>query len=318
MDKNTTCTIGEAPILVTGAGGNVGAVGRKVVELLRAKNLPVRAMVHREDERAQFLRDLGAEVVVGDLTSTQDVMRVLSGCRRMYFGMAVSPSYLEATVILAAAAREQGNMEVIVNISQMTVAQMDLSRQTQSPQQRQHWLGEQVLDWSGLPVTHIRPTVFLEHPFFFEWAAESIRRDDTIPLPFGKGHSSPVSALDVARVVAAILEDPKRHLNKIYHLTGPRSMDMEALAKEYGDALGRTVNYVDIPLEEWQKKMHARGLPQHVAEHIITMAKLHAINRYDRKTDDIVTITGRPAMSVHEFVQSNLDVYGGKRLSTGV
>ncbi len=52
----------------------------------------------------------------------QDVTRALDGCRRIYFGMSVSRLYLEATVTAAAVARELGNLEVFVNISQLTVS----------------------------------------------------------------------------------------------------------------------------------------------------------------------------------------------------
>lgn len=61
-------------------------------------------------------------------------------------------------------ARERGDLEVFVNISQMTVSQMSLTNMTDSPQHRQHLLAEQVLNWSGLPVVHVRPTVFLKTP----------------------------------------------------------------------------------------------------------------------------------------------------------
>ena len=105
----------DTPILVTGAAGNLGGVGRTVVELLRQRNLPVRALVRREDERAEALRAIGAEVVVGDLTRAADVARALADCRRIYFGMSVSARYLEATVTAAAVAREHGNLEVFVN-----------------------------------------------------------------------------------------------------------------------------------------------------------------------------------------------------------
>ena len=54
-------------ILVTGAAGQLGAVGRTVTGLLLERGLPVRALVRREDDRAAALRAAGAEVVVGDL-----------------------------------------------------------------------------------------------------------------------------------------------------------------------------------------------------------------------------------------------------------
>src|SRR5437867_8499237 len=95
-------------ILVTGAAGQLGAVGRTVTGLLLDRGLPVRAMVRREDDRAAGLRAAGAEVVVGDLLEPADVYRVVSGCRRVYFGMSVSAGYLEATVTMAAVAREVG------------------------------------------------------------------------------------------------------------------------------------------------------------------------------------------------------------------
>ena len=95
---------------------------------------------------------------------------------------------------------------------------MRLTAMADSPQQRQHWLAEQVLNWSGLPVVHIRATVFLQNFFFSDWAAESISRDATIRLPFGTGRTSPVHARDVAEVVAAGLANPSAHIGKTHEL----------------------------------------------------------------------------------------------------
>lgn len=81
------------------------------MELLRQRGLLMRALVHREDERADALRATGAEVVIADLTVTTDVARAVEGCRRIYIGMSVSASYLEATVTAAAVARERGDIE---------------------------------------------------------------------------------------------------------------------------------------------------------------------------------------------------------------
>jgi len=51
-------------ILVTGATGKTGA---PVVEQLIDRGYPVRAFVHRLDERSKRLSELGAEVVQGGL-----------------------------------------------------------------------------------------------------------------------------------------------------------------------------------------------------------------------------------------------------------
>src|SRR2546430_531197 len=240
-------------ILVTGAAGQLGAVGRTVTGLLLERGLPVRAMVRREDDRAEALRAAGAEVVVGDLLEPADVSRVVSGCRRIYFGMSVSAGYLEASVTMAAVAREVG-VDALVNMSQMTVSQMSLQHTTPSPQQRQHWLSEQALAWSGLPVVTIRPTMFLEG-FFLPLTGPSIRDRGRIELPFGEGKTSPVSTADVARVIAAVLANPEPHLGRIYELTGPRSQDMNGVAWEYSEALNREVTYVDIPPDDWAQRL---------------------------------------------------------------
>ena len=160
--------------LVTGAGGGVGGVGGKVVSLLRQCGRDVRAMVHHDDERADALRAAGADVVVGDLTRPEDVATALDSVQRMMFSMSVAPSYLEAAVTVATVARAVGELDAVVAISQLTVSQMDAVSLHESHHQRLHWLSEQVLNWSGLPVVHVRPTLFLDSPILTTLAALSI------------------------------------------------------------------------------------------------------------------------------------------------
>jgi uncharacterized protein YbjT (DUF2867 family) len=69
------------PILVTGAAGRVGAVGRTVVEILLNQGKTVRAMVRNEDDRARALGDMGAQVVAGDLMELESMHRAIVGER---------------------------------------------------------------------------------------------------------------------------------------------------------------------------------------------------------------------------------------------
>jgi uncharacterized protein YbjT (DUF2867 family) len=293
----------QSPILVTGAAGRVGAVGRTVTELLLKQGKAVRAMVRTEDERAQALRDLGAEVVVGNLLDLDSMHRAIAGCETMYFGMSVSDAYLSATVNAAAVAKHHG-VKAFINMSQMTLSQMSITETTASPQHKLHWLAEQALNWSGLPVVHVRPTVFLEG-FFLLFSSPSVKKSDQILLPFGEGKTSPVAAADVARVIAALLANPQPHLGQTYHLTGPQSENMHFYAQEYSKALGRNITYQDIPVGPWRDGLLERGLPAHLVSHLATMADLHRANRYDRMSDDVLTLTGQAPLSVQDFVRQN-------------
>jgi uncharacterized protein YbjT (DUF2867 family) len=298
------------PVLITGAGGGTGGVGHRVVELLRERGLPVRAMVHREDERAQGLRDIGAQVVVGDLTQPSDVAAALDGCRRMFFVMSVSPAYLEAAVTLATVARELGGLEALVGLSQMTVSQMTAVSSLESKQHRLQWQAEQVLDWSALPVVRVRPTVFLENPLFTSLIARSVAEKGVIRLPFGHGRTSPVAADDVARSVAAVLQDPEPHIGRVHELTGPRSQDMSGVAEEYSRALGKRVTYVDVPFDAWADHVRvADGMSPHLRAHLTTMARLHRRNYYDRATATVASLTGRPAQTVESFVAGHAEMF---------
>lgn len=295
-------------VLVPGAGG----IARLVIELLRTRDVSVRVMVRREDDRAAEVRALGAEVVLSDLTRPETVAAALDGVRRMYFGLGVSPDHLLAATVVATVAKEYGKLDVLVDMSQMTVSQMTATSTGESHQQRLHWLAEQVLDWSGLPVVHVRPTVFLDNPLFTTLAARSIQANGTLALPFGTGRTSPVSAADVSQVVATILRDPAKHVGNVYELTGPRALDMTGVAEEFSKGLDRKVSYVDVPPDRWREEVLAKaGLPSHTEQHIATMAKLHRENRYDRATGDVERVTGHPSQTIEEFVASRKDFYLG-------
>jgi uncharacterized protein YbjT (DUF2867 family) len=293
----------DKPILVTGAAGDIGAIGRHVTEMLLAKGHKVRALVRREDARADALRKLGAEVVLGDLTDLASLHRAIEGCARIYFGMSVSEAYLAATVNIAAVARHHG-VEAIVNMSQMTVTQMSINDSTDSPQHKLHWLAEQALAWSGLPVVTVRPTVFLES-FFLRLAATGVKERDELVLPLANAKTSPISAIDVARAVAAILDNPTQHIGQIYNLTGFESAGLEHYAHVFSEALGRKINYRNVPIAAWTDKLRELGVPPHLLSHLAVMADLHQQGRYDRMTDDLVKLTGQQPISMREFVERN-------------
>ena len=59
--------------------------------------------------------------------------------------------------------------------------------------------------------------------------------------------------------------------------------------------------------------VHKAGLPEHLIHHLVTMAALHRAGRYDRMADGVERVTGRPAMSVRDFVALHAEEFGGRR-----
>jgi NAD(P)H dehydrogenase (quinone) len=292
-------TIGT--FLIAGAGGSHGATGNYVVRQLLDRKLPVRAFVFHADQRSEKLEALGAEVVVGDLRDVEAVRRAMRGITRAYFVYPLAEGLLEAITVFAAAAKEAG-VESIVNMSQIT-ARADFPSQAA----RQYWLGERILDWSGIGVTHLQPTLFLQNLLVF---AEAIRNESKIFLPYGQGKSAAVCAEDVARVIVGVLVDPAPHQGKTYVPTGSRSITMSEMAAIFGRVLGKPIEYVDLPIAQYTQALAQFKRTPYLIEYLARAAEAHQRGELDVQTDIVSRIGGAPPKSPDAFVAENRASFG--------
>ncbi len=274
-------------ILVTGAAGGVGSTAQTAIAILLAQRHRVRAMVHKLDARADALRDMGAEVALGDMLDILAVRAAMQGCSRVYFTMSISPNFLEAAANVAVTAKSLG-VRAFVSLAQMTLSQMSETKTTSSPQQKQEWLAEQMLRWSGLPVVYLRPTAFFDGMFLLQ-GAKGIRDDGVIRLPFADGKTSLIAGADAGAAAAAVLANPEPHIGKVYDLTGPQSLTMAQIAQEFSGALGRPIQYVNVPPQVWETKLResdVRRFPppnsraatrqcSHLADRRLQICRLH-------------------------------------------
>src|SRR5258708_11413659 len=134
--------------------GAPGQPGGYVPRQLRERGARVRALVPREEEGSGNLAATGGEIAVGDMLALAAVTAAARGITAAYFTYPIAPGLLEATAIFAQAASESG-IGAAVNMSQISARPEAASNAA-----RQHWLAERILDWSPVPVTHLRPTFF--------------------------------------------------------------------------------------------------------------------------------------------------------------
>ncbi len=270
-----------APVLVTGA---TGKTGMHVVAHLRRCNVPTIALVHHDDARAQALRSIGATTVAGDFADVASLRRAMRGARAVYLCLPPEPTLLEWTAIAVDAARSQ-QVRRVVNMSQLHVREAH-----PSPLTRQHWQAERMLDLAGLGAVHLRTTFFAEG--YLILGAGSLQAAQPLCLPFGAGKVAPVACADVGRVAAAILSEPDRQRNATYTLTGPALLDHEDVARVFSTLTGRSVTYVDAPVEAWSAAALAAGLPPFLVDHFSRTAEDVSRGTFAQVTDVVARVGG--------------------------
>jgi NAD(P)H dehydrogenase (quinone) len=271
-------------ILVTSAAGKTGAA--LVAELCRC-NLPVRALVHRSDSRSAALARLGAEVVVGDLFDSSQLLDALRDVQRAYWCPPFHPHMLEAATGFAVAARES-RLESVVGLSQWLSSPDHPSLAT-----RQHWLADQLLAAiPGMRYTVLNPGFFADNYLrLIPFAAHL----GVLPSLTADSLNAPPSNEDIARTAAAILLHPDRFTAASYRPTGPALMSTAQMAEVLSRVLGRTVRRVEMPWFLFLRAARMQGVSAfelsgfryYVADH------LQGAFAHGAPNDVVATLTGQ-------------------------
>jgi uncharacterized protein YbjT (DUF2867 family) len=302
------------PILVTGAaGGSQGSTGRRITALLLEKGIPVRAFVHKLDARSDALRELGAEVVQGDLLDPDSVRAALRGIKRAYFTYSVTDGLLEATTIFAMAARE-AKTELAVNNSQLQGA-----RKAPSFRNMQHGLGDQIFDWAKVGAVH------LHAPPYYENVRALVRRSvaerSTVFLPWGDGSASIslVGAEDVSRVAATLLADSETPSASAYDLIAA-TPTVKQIVDTLSAVLQRPIRYVSITDEQWVEAMRGH-INSHALDHLSHLWRYFRSTERQSEaargvTDTIRAVTGIRAQTLEDFFIANTAEFGSVAAAT--
>jgi uncharacterized protein YbjT (DUF2867 family) len=304
--------MGTSTILVTGAaGGRQGSTGYHVTRLLLNRGRPVRAFVHRLDERSDELRALGAEVVQGDLLDLRSVTGAMAGVQRSYFAYPVQDGLLDATTTFAAAARAAGS-ELVVNLSQL----LRRSGDQPTPHQKRHWLSEQIFDWAGIGAVHLDATVFYEN--LRALAGGSLAKAGTIALPWGPPTTEipMISAQDVARVAVGVLSGPVMPNATVLPLIGS-IVTLKEIVDTFSEILGRPVQYIELTDEQWIQNVSEAINNPTALEHLSHLWRyLRTRSVEDQRTDQRVADTierigGAEPMSFRQFLHEQKGAFSG-------
>ncbi|WP_433363120.1 SDR family oxidoreductase [Actinoplanes sp. CA-142083] len=275
-------------ILVTGA---TGAVGVHVVRELQARGATVRAFVRNPEAAAARLGD--AELAAGDFDDPGSLRRALDGVDRVYLCAADGPRKVAHETAVIGAAAERG-VERLVKLSAMHA-----DPASALPAYRWHGEIEAGLRRSGLPAVILRPAFFMTNLLM---VAEGVAHTGTLYAPTA---GRPVAMIDIRDVAAAaavtLLEDG--HAGRTYDLTGPAPITFAQVAAALEVATGAPVRYADLTEEQARPRFEGAGLPDWLAAHLAGVFGVIRAGGFDRATDDVREITGRPARDITSFAR---------------
>jgi uncharacterized protein YbjT (DUF2867 family) len=275
------------PILVTGAGGQVG---RSVVEQLRATGAQVLAS-SRNPERLTV--PAGVRTVQADLSRPETLPAALAGVRKVF--LYTVPDGIDGFL---AAARDAG-VEHIVLLSSHT-SQGDIPER--APLVAMHSAVEEPIAASGIPYTFLRPAHFATNILMWGWP-EMIRADGVLRFPYPESHCDAIHEADVAAVAVAALTGTG-HEGQGYFITGPESITQREQARLIGEATGRPVRFVELSEEQARKEL-TPYIPEWVQDAVFGHWRV-SDGVPVPVTDLVEQITGRPPRSFAQWARDHV------------
>ncbi len=232
MRRNGSLNRDQTVLVANGTG----KTGRRVVDRLHARGVPVRVGSRSGDPPFDW----------EDTRTWSAALEGADAAYVSYYPDLAAPGAPETIEAFTALAVEKGTRRLVL-----------LSGRGEEEAQR----SEDVLKRSGADWTVVRCSWFMQNfneSYFLEplLAGELALPADEVPEPF-------VDADDIADVAVAALTD-ERHTGQVYELTGPRLLRFDEAVAEIAQASGRPVRYLPITVEQFAADMVEAGLPEDV------------------------------------------------------
>lgn len=280
-------------IAVVGATGNTG---RAAVKELRALGESPVCIVRNADKAREVL-GADASFAVAEVNDRSALEKALQGVKRVFIVTGHNPQSGEQQINVLQAAQAAG-AEYIVKVSGgKAMATPD----SETPVGRGHHAVEQEMQKCGLGWVVLRPGLFMQNTLA---QAPLIKSESKMALPFPADLPLAfIDTRDAGAVGAHVVRDAHKYAGQTIEYSGPQST-YATFAQDFSAVLGRTITYIAASYEAAEKAMKARGLPDWLIGHQLTIAKLAAKGGFSTaNTKPIRDILGRDPITTRQFVQ---------------
>jgi len=288
-------------LLITGAAG---ASGSLIVKALSQQGQRLRALIRNPEKAGLFSGMQGVEVQVADLARPQTLGPALDGVDTALLISSSDERMLETQCAFVDAARASGVRRIVKLSGQESGIGFDAKAFRFT---RMHEEIEAHIERSGLRWTHLRPSQFMQ---VYLREAPSIAKAGVLALPAGDIELSPVDLADIASIAAAVLADDQVDRRRLV-ITGPQALTMREVARAIEEAIGRSVSYRPVTIEEHGARLKSVGTPPFAIDALAEQAAERL--RHPRSIVDLSTHEryGVPATTFAQFARKHRAILSG-------
>jgi uncharacterized protein YbjT (DUF2867 family) len=283
-----------ATILLTGATGKVSSA---TIQALEGSGHKLIGLV-RDPAKAKHLK---IELRAGDLERPRSLESAFDGVDTAFLLAPPGPlaSFQMSNGLWAA---RQAKVKHVVRMSAVGAA-----HDAPTVNSRIHALSDAELERSGIPFTILKPHFFTQNLLM---TAQSIAEQGTFYFALGDAKLPVIDVADIAAATAAVLRDPAAHANKTYTLTGPAAVSMSEFASAVGEAIGKPVRYVPIPVSAAIETFAKMGLDDYSQVAMRDYFTAYSNGWQSDVTDLVQRLTGRAPRSIRDFARDYAQAFG--------
>ncbi len=246
-------------ILVTGAGGKTG---RAIILSLVKRGAAVRG-IEIEETRAEKIRALGAEAVIGNMYNIDDICAAAEGVHAIYhIPPNVHPDEIKLGKNVIAAAKKMG-------VNRLVYHSLCHSQIEALPN---HWLKlrvEEKIKESGLNFTILQPTPYMQN-VLGQW--ENIISRGIYEIPYEPATLLGMVDLgDIADVASKVLTTEHTYDWATYELAGPEVLSQKDVTKIISTVIGKDLMIKVISRPDWGKRARSAGMSEYEVEALLKM-----------------------------------------------
>jgi uncharacterized protein YbjT (DUF2867 family) len=228
--------------------GVTGVLGNETARQLLAAGYKVRGLT-RDPGRAEDLKELGAEIVQGDLIDTSSLWRACQGVDAVL----ASAHQLMGTGQYKSEAVDDKGHRALIDASKDTGVKhfVYISIQNASPDHPADFFRtkaklEEHLKASGLSYTILRPPALMEWHVHNLLGASTLTKGKTTIFGSGNNPTNFIAGRDAAHMAVLALTDP-RMKNRTIEMGGPDNVTKNQISEMYGRFSGKQPKVTNVP-----------------------------------------------------------------------